>query len=280
MFLIIIGGTIITFLIIQWIKIKKKPKIETVTRVINLIPEWSHGHSEGWLTEQKRTPSGVTRIEFYPTDLSKKERFEGKLILETIIAKNVQTIPIGKLSSNTNTLWIFPNTLDELIKKLPYLEVKLPLFEDREKIRKEIERIFKKELPEKVNELKLIIEEFNKEKNKKIEGLEIYGKPEDYNEKINKLSDGINLLALGINNAIERYIQIPTKELFDHNVISNNFMFEMGKGTTSGYLASLESVKKLNFGAMSQLERQKLMEKIEDIKHYFLARPREEKERM
>lgn len=118
-------GTIITIRI--YLKAKGYADIDTSTKVINLVSEWSHGHSEGWLIEQEKTPSKLTRIAFYPTDLKRKERLLGNIEPEIIIAKNVMTIPIGKMSSTINVLWIFPNSVVDLYKKIPDLELKLPL---------------------------------------------------------------------------------------------------------------------------------------------------------
>ncbi len=97
-FLFIFGGLLITFIIIQWIKASRKLKIDTTTRVINLLSEWTHGHAEGWLIEQTKTPSKLTRVIFYPTDLTAQQKFQEKIEPEVIIAKNIKVIPIGTLS--------------------------------------------------------------------------------------------------------------------------------------------------------------------------------------
>ena len=120
----ILGLTFLIIIIIQLAKIGQKPKIDTSTRVINLLSEWTHGHSEGWLIKQTKTPSKLTRVSFYPTDLSKSERLT-EIIPEVVIAKNVSTVPIGSLSSVINIMWVFPNTVEQLIKKLPFISLNL-----------------------------------------------------------------------------------------------------------------------------------------------------------
>lgn len=253
MYIILIIGLIlaITFSIILWVRAKKLPKINTTTKVINLLHEWTHGHAEGWLIEQTKTPNKLTRVVFYPTDLTMIERIERKIEPEIVIAKNVKTIPMGTMSSSVNILWIFPNTVDELFKKLPNLELKLKLLDKKEDVEK---------LIAKMEEYLSEFEKNNKEQPEKIEELQ---------QAISAYKNSIELIQ-------KEFKEISTKELFNSEVLRSELMFEMGNAMKTAYNSILETNLELNFGAISQSERKKLKEILDYIISYTFGKPKEE----
>lgn len=117
LFLVAVAITI-TLLILsrRW---KELPEIEKDTKVINLIGEFSNGHANGILKDTQHLKNGLTKVTFYPTDLSREQIEQQQITPQTIIAKNVIPMAKGTLSGYVNQLWILPNNITELKNKLP-----------------------------------------------------------------------------------------------------------------------------------------------------------------
>ena len=264
-FIILLGLTI--YIIILSVQIKKKQKIETTTDVINLLSEWTHGHYKGWLVNQRKTPSGLTRIEYFPTDLSKKERKQEKIENEVVIAKNIKVIPLGNLSSNINILWIFPNTVNETIKRLPYLKLKLNLFKPKKDLEIKINKIFKEELPELIKSLK-------EKRNGKIGNLETY---EEQGNKLTILEKKIEDFKSLIESIKNKFTEISSKDLFDYMVIFEQLKFELGNAFKSSHETSMEAMNSYNFNAQSELDKKKVEENYKEILNYYIKKEKDEK---
>lgn len=270
--LVIFGLTGTIFAIVQWVKLSKKKKLDTTTKVYNKWSKWTHGHEEGWLVKPPlKTQDGLTRIEFYPTDLSKEERKKEKIDTEIIIAKNVQTMPMGTLSSYINIIEVYPNTADELIKQIPSLKVKLELFKPKKELENEINEIFSKKLPKMINSLN---EEREKRKNK-IGSLETYEEVKQ-EDKLTIFGKKLEDFKNKIEEIKNTFVEISSKDLFDYMVMFEQLKFELGKTFKSSHEVGLEALKSYNFGATGELEKKKLKEDYSEFFKY-LTKSKEEK---
>jgi len=280
--LFIIGITFTVVIIIQWIGIRKEKKIDKSTEVINLLSDWTHGHSKGWLVKQTKTPSKRTRVEFYPEvfpkSITKKDIEKPKT--EVVIANNVQTIPKGVLSAYTNQLWIFPNTVNEAMNKLPFIKFENEVFDllDKDgKIKEELKKLYKlskeknKELKEPINKLIEKIEKLSKKKKNEDLKKELEPLEKELKEHINNTKNFKSIL----EKIKENVINITTKDLFHNSILLKHLMSNVGDSMKKGYDTVFESVNLVNYGGMGALERKKKDEETEFVKK-FLSKAKDE----
>lgn len=259
------GGGIIWILVWQILKLRREKKRDRQTIVINYLPEWTNGHAIGWLIQQKKTPSGLTRVEYEATDLSKKERAEGEEHNEVVIAKTVKTTSIGILSSNINIVRIYPNTGSELREKIPEINFRLNTLSLDKDLKESIEKIqssLKKKNGNIQEELKLLLLELKKTvsnlpKNKKGNIDKLTAEVEKVSKEINTINEHISNQG-GILEKIKTiFTEVSLKDLYNHLVLREDLMYELGYSMKKGYQGAIGTVEDLNFGAVSALDKKK-----------------------
>ncbi len=152
--------------------------------------------------------------------------------------------------------------MDEIFKKIPNLKVKFKLYKERENLDKVL---YSMDL-----EIKKLSQEI-------IKNIEKNGKKKQLNEELPKLSNAILSFKSSLDSIKNSFIEIGSKDLFDYDILKSDIMFEIGKTMKTGYESALASIEEVNFGGISQLERKKSQEQVNNIINTVLSKPQEEK---
>lgn len=121
-FIILITGVpmligLIILLVYYYNKEKSLPEIKKDQSVINLLPHFTNGHSQGWIQDIKPSKNNRNIVEFIPTDYTPKELEDIKT--ETIVIDKLHTVPKGRMSKNCNTTFLIPKDISDLDNVLP-----------------------------------------------------------------------------------------------------------------------------------------------------------------
>ena len=119
-FTILISGIGLWIILYYIIQQKKYPDIDKTNMVINANSEHTNNHALGWLIGKvERCKNGLKRIKYYPIDMTKEEKEENKLIVETAITDDTFTIKKGDKSGTTNIIYSKPDSLGIFLKTTP-----------------------------------------------------------------------------------------------------------------------------------------------------------------